>query len=59
MLTVQFFSSRYADSELSGNISVTILLEGGTSSSDITVTVIPYDQSSISAEGKRCKAYND
>ena len=50
---VQFSSRSYTDSESSGNISVTLLLEGGTSSSDITVIVMPSDQSTLSAEGNR------
>ena len=36
-----------------------LLLEGGTSSSDINVTVIPSDQSSVSAEGMRCVSHFD
>ena len=36
--------------ETTGVIPVTLLLEGGTSSSDINVVMIPYD--SLSAEGK-------
>lgn len=58
-LTVQFSSPDYTNSELSGNILVTLLLEGGTSSSNITVTVVPSDQSPVSAEGKRCVSYAD
>ena len=42
----------YSGSESSGAISVTLLLRGGTSSYNISVTVIPSDQSSaILAEG--------
>ena len=42
----------YSGSEASGAISVTLLLKGGTSSYNISVTVIPSDQSpAISAEG--------
>ena len=37
---------------MSGVISVTLSLSGGTSTNDIIVTVIPSDQSPVSAEGK-------
>ena len=47
---VQFSSSRYTGSESTGNISITLLLEGGTSSSDITMIVETSDQS---AEGNK------
>ena len=49
----------YFGSEESGVVPVTLLLGGGTSSSDITVTVTPSDQSPVSAEGKRCVSYSD
>ena len=52
-LTVTFSQTIYTDSEQSGAISVTLLLEGGTSSSDISVTVVPSDQSPVSAQGKK------
>ena len=51
-LTVQFSSSTFTDSEYSGNISVTVMLEGGTSFTDINVIVIPSDQSPVSAASK-------
>ena len=54
VLTVQFSQSVFTANESSGVILVTLLLEGGTSDSDISVTVIPSDQSPLSAEGKRC-----
>ena len=41
--------------ETTGVITVTLLLEGGTSSSDINVVMIPYDF--LSAEGKRIILY--
>ena len=46
---VQFSSSRYTGSESSGNISISLSLEGGTSSSNITVIVETFNQT---AEGK-------
>lgn len=52
MLSVEFTQTVYTNSEESGFISVTLLLRGGTSSNDITVTVIPSDQSPVSAEGE-------
>ena len=58
-LTVQFSSRSYTASESSGNISVTLSLEGGTSSSNITVIVLPSDQSPVSAEGNKYVFYID
>ena len=49
---IEFSSSSYTDYESSGNISVTLLLRGGVSSTDINVTVIPSNQSPLSAEGR-------
>ena len=54
VLQVEFSQSDYTSSEQSGVVPVTLVLRGGTSTSDITVTVIPSDQSPVSAEGKRC-----
>ena len=54
VLMVQFSQSTFPGSESLGRVPVTLLLEGGTSDSDISVTVIPSDQSPLSAEGKRC-----
>ena len=51
-LTVRFSSSNFTASESSGSIPVTLLLEGGTSSSDISVTMVPSDQSPVSAQGE-------
>ena len=51
---VEFSQSSYTSSESSGNIPVTLSLKGGTSDIVITVTVTPSNQSSVSAEGKRC-----
>ena len=42
----------YSGLEASGFISVTLLLREGTSTDNITVTVIPSAQSPVSAEGK-------
>ena len=58
VLVMQFSQSTFSASESIGKISVTLLLEGGTSDSNISVTVIPSDQSPISAEGKRCFVLN-
>ena len=52
VLIIEFSSSSYADFESSGNISVTLLLKGGISSTDVNVTVMPSNQSPLSAEGK-------
>ena len=51
---IEFSQHYFNSSESSGSVPVTLLLVGGTSSSDINVTVIPSDQSPLSAEGKRC-----
>ena len=53
-LRVEFSQPDFTSSEQSGVVPVTLVLRGGTSTSDITVTVIPSDQSPVSAEGKRC-----
>ena len=50
-LTVQFSHDAYTGMERSGIISVTLLLGGGTSSNEITVTITPSDQLPLSAEG--------
>ena len=52
VLTVQFSKSTFSGSETAGAITVTLLLGGGTSASVIIVTVIPSDQSPVSAHGK-------
>jgi len=41
-------------SESSINLTIALVLDGGISSSDITVTVMPYEQLPLSAEGKIC-----
>ena len=56
---VRFSNITYSGTEESGAVSVTLLLEGGTSNFNITVTVIPSDQSPLSAEGKRCAFSTD
>ena len=53
VLTVQFFQANYSGLETSGIVTVTLLLGGGTSTNDITITVIPSNQSPVSAEGKK------
>ena len=59
VLTVEFSQATFLGFEDSGFISVTLLLGRGTSSNDITVTVIPYDLSPglHTAEGKRRLSY--
>ena len=52
VLSVEFDQLTYAGLESSGVITVTLSLSGGTSTNGIIVTVIPSDQSSVSAEGK-------
>jgi len=51
-LTIEFSQSRFMNSESSTSIVATLILGRGTSSSDITVTVVPSEQSPLSAEGK-------
>ena len=51
-LRVGFSQLDYGGLESVGNISVNVLITGGTLTDDITVTVIPYDQSPVSANGK-------
>ena len=46
---VDFSQTTYSTNESSGNVSIMLSLKGGTSDIDITVTVMPSDQS---AEGK-------
>ena len=49
---MEFDEESYASVESFGVMIVTLSLSGGTSTNDIIVTVIPSDQSSVSAEGK-------
>ena len=58
VLRVEFNQSTYTGSDSSGVISVTLSLKGGTSTNDIIVTVIPSDQSPVSAEGKENMSYS-
>ena len=62
-LTIEFAQRNFNGSEPTddsfGLIPVMLLLKGGTSVSDISVNVIPSDQSPLSAEGKRCVSYTD
>ena len=53
VIVVQLSNTTYSGSEESGAVPVTLLL-GGTSPFPITVTVMPFNQSPVSAEGKRC-----
>ncbi|XP_065884189.1 uncharacterized protein [Dysidea avara] len=50
-LSVEFSDTVYTGSEQSGVVRVTLVLRGGTSTSPISVTVTPSDQSPLSAEG--------
>ena len=54
VILVQFSNTTYSGSEESGAVPVTLLLEGGTSPFAITVTVMPFNQLPVSADGKRC-----
>ena len=58
VLTVQFSKLNFSALETSGFVPVTLLLGGGTSASDITVIVIPFDQSPVSAESKICVSFS-
>jgi len=53
-LRVEFSDTIYTGSEQSGFVQVTLVLRGGTSTSPISVNVIPSDQSPVSAQGKSC-----
>ena len=53
-ILVQFSQSTFSGDEASGAVHITLLLAGGTSTVDINVTVIPSDQTPVSAEGKKC-----
>ena len=44
MLSVEFDSVSYKGSEASGNISIVLLLKGGTSADNISVIVTPFEQ---------------
>ena len=57
VLIVEFNQMVYSGSEASGVIPVTLSLRGGTSSYDINVTVMPSNQSPVSAEGKNNVCY--
>ena len=52
MLLVEFASGQFTGSESSGFIEVIVRVTGGVSSSPITVTVTPSEQSPVSAMGK-------
>ena len=54
VLRVSFAQATYFGLESFGFISIMLLLRGGVSTDDITVTVHPFDQSPLSAEGKKC-----
>ena len=54
---MEFSSDRFEGIELSMQIPITLSLGRGTSAFDIIVTIMPFDQSPVSAEGKDC-TYN-
>lgn len=56
-LTVQFSHLTFSGNEKSGVLHANLLIEGGTSVNNITVTVIPSDQLPLSAEGKISAPY--
>ena len=51
---VRFSAPSFSGDETSGEIKVIVLLEGGASTTDLTVIVQPSELSPPSAEGKRC-----
>ena len=53
-LEVEFSLPNFVGIEATGIVPVTLLLKGGASASNISVIVLPSDQSPVSAEGKRC-----
>ena len=55
-LLVNFSAATFSGSESSGNVSVDLVLKGDWFIIDgnISVIVMPSDQSPLSAEGKRC-----
>lgn len=55
VLMLQFFQDTFTGSESSGLVTVMLQLTGGTSTSDITVTVTPSD---VTADGKiKCPTF--
>ena len=56
---MEFSSQEFAGYEYSGVISVTLVLKGGVSDEILSVTVIPSDQSPVSAQGKYSVCYNE
>ena len=52
VLRIEFSQMNYTGSEGSRLLSVMLLLTGGSSADDITVTVTPSDQSPVSAKGE-------
>ena len=49
---VEFASAQFNGSESSGFIEVAVIITGGTSTTPITVTVTPTEQTPLSAMGK-------
>ena len=52
-ITVRFTKNQYSGSENSGFVLVTLELTGGRSAYPFNVTVIPSEQSPVSAKGSR------
>ena len=57
VLVVEFASGQFTGSESSGFIEVIVRVTGGSSSTPITVTVTPSEQSPLSAMGKHVLIY--
>ena len=51
---MEFAQSSYTGGEKSGVITVMLVLKGGSSDDNISVTVTPSNQSPVSAEGMLC-----
>ena len=51
---MEFSSNRFEGVESSMQVPITLSLGRGTSAFDITITIMPFDQSPVSAEGKYC-----
>ena len=59
-MPVYFDETVFTGSELSSNITVSMtLVRNAIMNGEITVVVIPSEQSPLSAEGKRCIHYID
>ena len=54
VLVINFTSEQFTVTESSGLVEVMVMMEGGTSTSPISVIVTPSEQSPVSATGKEC-----